>query len=208
MNNKKQAGFGVVEIVVAVLIVAVLAYGGYRLYGHFSKPAATNNTGSNQTGGTQAQADPYVGWKTYCDTLKNACFKYPSNWVISAHSGSAIVKSPDASLEVDYSGSFATDGRDASYYIASIDDLAQSNTSWKIVGRVAASASAKIATEYQLVDASLAANLTAGQTESMVDSARFTFKDKTTGQLVAYNGNADTNDAATLLLIEKSFYLQ
>ncbi|HXH26673.1 MAG TPA: hypothetical protein VNG90_02170 [Candidatus Acidoferrum sp.] len=60
MNNKTQSGFGVVEIIIAVLVVAALAYGGYRLYGHFSKPAATSNTNSSQV--TTTPTDPNAGY--------------------------------------------------------------------------------------------------------------------------------------------------
>jgi len=63
--RSKQSGFGVVEIIIAVLVVAALAYGGYRLYGHFSKPAAnTTNRQSNQENITTATTTPQ---STYLD---------------------------------------------------------------------------------------------------------------------------------------------
>jgi len=64
MSKEKQFGFGVVEIIVTVLIVAVLAYGGYRLYGHFSKPAATSGSQTNTISGNQSNTQAAT---TYLD---------------------------------------------------------------------------------------------------------------------------------------------
>ncbi|HXH26674.1 MAG TPA: hypothetical protein VNG90_02175 [Candidatus Acidoferrum sp.] len=86
MNNKKQVGFGVVEIVVGVLIVAVLAYGGYRLYGHFSKPTSTTDTNtSSSRSSTSSNTTPQVTYLDIkelgikiqlSDSIKDAIYSY------------------------------------------------------------------------------------------------------------------------------------
>lgn len=153
MTTNKQVGFGVaIIIIIAVVVLAIIGYVGYRVYiANTNKPTSTiNTTANNQTGNNTQNLNnqtqptvPYAGWKTYCDATKKACFKYPADWTISTHSdngiNSAVVKNSNNNLEVDYSGYYATDGRDTSYYIASIDDLAQPNASWKVVGRIVSS---------------------------------------------------------------------
>ncbi len=218
-NDNKQSGFGILLVVIIILVLASLTILGYRLYGNYNKPSAISNTSSiaqtNTQTNTQTQTiDPYAGWKTYCDDARKVCFQYPADWMISSYSNngmySAIVKSPNMNLEVDYSGYYAIDGRDTSYYIASINDLTKPTISWKIVGRILSSDPKNSVPEYQLVDESIAAGLKVNQTASMADTARFTFKDQTTGHLDAYsiNANSNANDADTLLSIEKSFYLE
>jgi hypothetical protein len=221
MTTKQQSGFGIVPIILTLAVIAVLGYVGYRVYTTQTGKPANSSVANNQTnatnttpGTTQTQVDPYVSWKTYCDIAKKACFKYPADWSISPHSNngiySAVVKSPDQKLEVDYSGYYAVDSRDTTYSIISIDDLTKPTTSWKVLGRVATSDPTNSTLEYQLVDQSLITNLKVGQTISMVNTARFTFQDQTTGHLVAYSTSADpkTDAAKTLLLIERSFYLE
>lgn len=60
MDTKKQAGFGAVAIIVAVLVIAVLGFVGWRLYSSYSKPSANTTTSSNQaahqTGNMQTNA--------------------------------------------------------------------------------------------------------------------------------------------------------
>jgi Tfp pilus assembly protein PilV len=57
VDTKKQAGFGAVAILAAVLVVAVLGFVGWRLYSSYSKPSVDTTTSSNQaahqTGNTQ-----------------------------------------------------------------------------------------------------------------------------------------------------------
>ena len=49
MDDKRQAGFGAVIVVVAILVLAGLGFIGWRLHSSYSKPAAKTTTGSSQT---------------------------------------------------------------------------------------------------------------------------------------------------------------
>lgn len=68
VDTKKQAGFGVMAVVVAVLVVAALGFVGWRLYSSYSKPSANTPTNSNQaahqTDNTQTNTS---GQATYLD---------------------------------------------------------------------------------------------------------------------------------------------
>lgn len=114
MNNKKQAGFGVVIVIVAGLVLAGLGYLGYRLYGHLSKPAATvGKTDNNQAVGIQT--DPYAGWNTYEDA--NLSLKYPTDWIVRSASESAgwvvaITSPDDSNIQINNTDS---DGSNASH---------------------------------------------------------------------------------------------
>src|SRR6266702_5535034 len=79
MNNKKQAGFGVVIVIVAILVVAGLGYVGYRLYEHFSKPAATSNTTSSQAN-KQTSSQSVIEGETVSSDDNRVSFTFPNGW--------------------------------------------------------------------------------------------------------------------------------
>lgn len=91
--QKNQSGFGVIEGLLVVLVVAVIGFGGYYVV-HSQKTAARSNsatsstaksTSANQSTATKAQSpDPYAGWKTYAGADFN--LKYPADWNVKAGS--------------------------------------------------------------------------------------------------------------------------
>lgn len=225
----KSAGFGAVGVVIIVVAVAFVGLVAWRVY-DASKTKSTSSTsqGSSSTGNSQANnqtppTDPYAGWKTYCDAVERACFKYPSDWTISPSSQNNIVsvtlKSSTGSVLGGYTNYDTRDGAQVPYYTASLDDLTTVNASYKVVGGFDAS-SASVYPRYKVVDVSSTTGLTAGQQTTMTNTARFTFKDKNTGHLEIYPTSttgltADqaktwftSSDAKTALLIAQSFYLE
>ena len=224
INNKRRSVFGAIAIIAAILIFAALGYSGYRLNNHFSKSSTVTSkpTSSTQTGMQTQAADLYVGWKTYCDlSVEKACFEYPPNWTIDSSNqdgiASVLVKNPSGSVGINYTSADTRDGTTVPYYTVSIDDTATAS-SLKVVGGFFP-AITNVTPRYKVVDQASTIGLTVGQQTSIISTARFTFKDHTTGHLEAYPINTNfnvsqaknwfsTDDAKTVLLIMKSFYLE
>ncbi|MDB5169103.1 MAG: hypothetical protein JWO41_459 [Candidatus Saccharibacteria bacterium] len=80
-------GFGIVEILVAIALVAVIGLGGYFVWRkHEDKKVDSTNTQTSTTAQTKkvdtTTNNPYASWKTYTSTVGNLTFKYPSTWSI------------------------------------------------------------------------------------------------------------------------------
>lgn len=87
--SKNEHGFGAVEVVMVLVIVALLGVVGWFVYDRNHNK--TTNTSTSTTPATKTTTpttpkpvDPYAGWKTYNDTKWNYQFKYPSDWIISS----------------------------------------------------------------------------------------------------------------------------
>ena len=116
MRDKKQAGFGLVIVVVAILVLAGLGFIGYRLYSSYSKPTtkttATTIQTTNQTSNTQAAT--YLDIKELGvkikldDSIKDAEYSYNAPDTTAPSTSSAFISTK--SLTAAASGCAATSG--------------------------------------------------------------------------------------------------
>lgn len=224
-------------IVLAFVAIAAIAYSVYA-WQQNRQLSSDISTKNNQIAELQKQkttpttkpttqpADPYAGWKSYCDAVEKACFKYPADWTVATSSTantlgmvSASIDDPSHSISGNYMNSDTRDGFNNPYYVADLEELATPSSDLKVLGGFVAT-TATVYPEYKVVDTSFTASLTAGQQGMTEDTARFTFKDKKTGSLYIRPATVTgmtpdqakawftTDDAKTALLVTKSFYLE
>lgn len=90
--NKKQYGFGVVEIILIVAILGVLGFVGWQVW-HAQTSKVDNNVASDtpapaaSTTESTANPDQYADWKTYTLQYEKFSFKYPSDFTLNDESG-------------------------------------------------------------------------------------------------------------------------
>ena len=179
------------------------------------QPGASNNNSALE----------YKDWKTYCDTINNACFRYPKDWVISGSSSSnqttESLTNATSTTAVQYNDPLTTQALDQVYYIVDIKDLNKKDLGLKIVERVISNTP-----DFVVIDSSYVAtnHITASRSLSFMDNAKFTSKStKAAAQLVAKPSNAaltgikttdratawfNSDDAKACLQILQSFYYQ
>lgn len=226
--EQHQNGFSVVEVLVVLVIVAALGLAGWLVYKNHHKAAPTAAV-SNTSTAAAASTSPYTGWKLYCDTINNGCFKYPSTWALTSSNANGLVNvgvsSPGQTVTVVYKSLISGIGNSpqssAAFYLASTNNLSASTPALKVVGGYFSSSTVPY---YYLVNASSLTTypLTAGQTgqfEALPDyslegSTNFgVFYAYTTQK--AYSGSATqaqswyaTSNATNSLLVVQSFYYQ
>src|SRR5258708_14984525 len=124
-------------------------------------------------------ADPYAGWKTYCDTVEKTCFKYPADWTLDPSNKNGIVsvtvENSTKSLVGSYTNYDTRDSAQAPYYVAALEGRSTINVSYKALGGFVASA-ATVSPQYKVVDSTPTTGLIVGQQASVANTARFTFK--------------------------------
>ncbi|HUY53156.1 MAG TPA: hypothetical protein VMV24_01100 [Candidatus Dormibacteraeota bacterium] len=95
--NKDNKGFGVVELIMAIVIVILLGVVGWYVYKNHKTTAYTaissktttttkNPITTNDSSPTKTTTivNPYAGWKTYNSILNSGLsFEYPANWVFT-----------------------------------------------------------------------------------------------------------------------------
>lgn len=221
--QKKQLGFGAVEIIIMIVIVALIGGGAWYVWqANNSNNQSQANQSSETSGKNVLPVDKYAGWKQYCGKLQKICFKYPADWVISADSAadydSARLTSPSGKLAVVYSNPNTRDGSSAAFHTVAIKDLAKTNTDFKIVGGYMAPPSS--APGYWLVGAPFITNIPqAGTQGTYVNSPRFRSQTNFYASFYATPIGAplsnsesqnwfDSDEVKTSLLILQSFELQ
>ncbi len=136
-----SAGFSAVEGLLILVIVALVGFVGWYVWHSknssnkaYNGASNVNNTSTaatkkSATAIQQPTADTYAGWKEYCSTAENMCFKYPSDWslqkVNSGINEGVIVSDPGKTVLVSYSPNFNTgEGYDIKAHTpVSIDQL-------------------------------------------------------------------------------------
>lgn len=222
---KKQQGFGTISILIIIAAIALVGFIGLRVYdASQSKSNGQVDKPSNQNGSTTGSqpADPYAGWKTYCDTTEKACFKYPADWTIDPSNQNGIVsvtfKNPTASVFGSYVNYDTRDGRESPYFTTDMQELSVANANYKVVGGFNSS-TPSVAPEYRVVDSKFTVGLKIGQQATLVNTARFTFNNMNTGHLQLLPKTSGmtqdqakawfaSDDAKTALLIAKSFHIE
>lgn len=91
-THTRQSGFGVVEVLLIIAVLAIISGLGWLAYDRFfseSSSVAVTNTGGSSVS-THANtptppSDPYAGWKTYTSSFGGGLsFKYPADWDFNA----------------------------------------------------------------------------------------------------------------------------
>jgi hypothetical protein len=83
-QTQKTAGFGAIGVIVVLIAIALIGLVAWRFYDASKSKTASSSTSSTQANAkTPAKTDPYAGWKTYCSSETNACFKYDSSWTFA-----------------------------------------------------------------------------------------------------------------------------
>src|SRR4051794_27069188 len=104
-------GFAHIAIVLTVVVLAGVAGTGAYVYHRqhnkkadttASKTQVSSNTNHGTTPTPSPVPDPYAGWKTYCDTVRHYCFRYPTDWSIETTSAQTTVIDSAKATEVDY----------------------------------------------------------------------------------------------------------
>lgn len=107
----RQSGFGVVEVIILVIILGLVGFGGWYVWQAQQKKDQGNTT-TSQT----KSSDPYEGWIIYSDTVGKFTIKYPGNWTFKTEASnqgegyptnSSTTTSPSGKklvLDVNYGG--------------------------------------------------------------------------------------------------------
>jgi hypothetical protein len=85
---KSQQGFSVLVLVASMVVIAVLAFGGYYVWNKSkdedsSKKSTTSQNSSKQNEKPKdEEPDPYEGWRSYENTTYGISFRYPADWKV------------------------------------------------------------------------------------------------------------------------------
>jgi cytoskeletal protein RodZ len=104
--NKNNKGFGSVELVLIVIIIAMLGVVGWFVYKNQHKTTTSTPVTKSTVPATKStkttpaiSVDPYVGWQTVTSSeVNNTNFKIPSDWVYRAINGFGVSVAPNTSL--------------------------------------------------------------------------------------------------------------
>ena len=128
-RREHQSGFGTVEIVLVVFVIAALAVTGLVLLQRHKNNSANNSAATRQNNtATQpqstvtesAQANPYQGWHTYTSAEEKASFKYPTNWTVTksviipidTNADSVGIKSPSGAITMSWASALSGFGNE------------------------------------------------------------------------------------------------
>lgn len=203
-------GFSAVEAAVVLFVVAALGLGGFFVWRHnHNKHETASQTTSKSTGSSSTQkqtsqqkqqtADPYAGWQTACDDAAKACYRYPSDWVVSPYNG--YQNSADTAY-VQLQGHNNKDQSVDEVYIASIDDFNTSGLDLKIVGIVATD---NHAPGYVVYDSSYVEQqgLAVGQTRQLI-VGNATFHDKGSTETSSFGASPGANGYAAITNMDQA----
>lgn len=220
-QSQNQSGFGIVEITVIIVIIALLGVGGWYVW--HAQQSADKQQPANTSSSQQSNVDPYAGWQTYCDNADKVCFKYPSDWIASeegAASTGVSIQNPLGTLAISYLSEDARDGREMSIYVAQVGDLATTNPKYKSLGYFVPSTTNSLPS-YSVIDSDSLATfpLTAGAQSTFPVNPRFTISSGRHGSLAVkpigqvFNDDQakawfESDEAKISLTITDSFYLQ
>jgi type II secretory pathway pseudopilin PulG len=222
--KKNENGFSAVEGLLVLVVVAIVGFVGWYVW------QAKQNTDKNLSvarSTSVAQKSPYAGWKTYCDSATNGCFRYPSDWgdvsPLDAQGVKAAGQNKSATIDLEYSEPVKGQDGLGNFATKSIGAVTTSNTALKVVGgyyTVGNNAG------YNLVDASLVQQLglVAGKASTVSSDSGLYFTkssnkaelsihlNNTTGSTVIGASQANdwfgSTDGKLALKIAQSFYFK
>lgn len=99
---QKQSGFGVIEMLVAVVVVAVLAGAGYLFVQNMNSDSNVEDTKSSTESATVDHEDHdamMADWKTFTSETYNFSFKYPKEWSVVEEEVESFPNQPNAKVK-------------------------------------------------------------------------------------------------------------
>ena len=129
---KKNAGFGLVYTIAAIVVIAAVMAVGLLVYANNNQEADNDRFVSNNTKKSKV-ADPYKGWKTQCDPEIKACYRYPADWIKSQYGG---LENTAKTAYFSYQSHNTKDQSEGTAYIATIEDLVDPNQGLEIIGYI------------------------------------------------------------------------
>jgi hypothetical protein len=175
---------------------------------HKTKVATTATTTTKKRSGSSVAttANPYAGWKTYCDSTYHYCFEYPADWPLEISAtaeepcdpGEVTITSPDKSVSLVYTNDNNRDQSTGSFTVTpySIANPSKSGQTVSILGHIFADTNGLYYPEYNIIDSSLvsAANLTVGASAQLTSPQQSIdlFTDQNTGNGYTCQGTFNT----------------
>lgn len=139
-----RKGFSIVEALIVLVVLAAIAASGWLAWQHdhdkkkssSSAPTTSQQAKSSGSSNSSSQrADPYAGWKTYCDTTTAACIKYPSDWNAVPNFPGAFENTDDTGYVSLTPGTGKDEAQDVAY-IQSIESITPGTMSLSIIGYI------------------------------------------------------------------------
>lgn len=78
--SKSELGFGTVEIILVIIILALIGVVGWFVYKNQNKTTTSSNTTTGPVN-TPTTVDPYADWTAYSSSDGQYSLKYPKTWV-------------------------------------------------------------------------------------------------------------------------------
>jgi len=228
--KKAHYGFALIESVLAILVLAAVGLGGYKAYQHqHNKNTATLSTPASQANPKAATspATSYTGWKTYCDSALNTCFRYPAEWEslapikIDGQNLKAFGQNKEGTINLEYSEPISGSSGLGNFFTKSLNQLRVPNSAYEVIGGYYTTGNLP---GFSVIDTSLAQQhgLVAGQSSDLGNSDLYFTKNLTKGTLtISFNNTGtatipaaqasawfDTSDGKTALSIAQSFYAE
>ncbi len=131
--SKNAYGFSAIHGLVIIVALAVIGFAGWKVFAtdNNQKNKTTTNSAATQT------ADPYAGWKEYCDTKNSYCFKYPSDWKftssVEGYLTAAHTTGPNEGVDIAYYYPYVHDTGPSDFTVLSIGDTSDGKQDFKIL---------------------------------------------------------------------------
>lgn len=98
--HKQQSGFGLIEILVAVVVIAVLAGAGYLFVQNMNSQSDNTSNDNSSTESASMDHEDHEsmmdGWQTFTSSTYDFSFKYPENWSVAESTVETYPNQPNA----------------------------------------------------------------------------------------------------------------
>lgn len=98
--HKQQSGFGLIEILVAVVVIVVLAGAGYLFVQNMNSQSDNTSTNNSSTESASMDHEDHEsmmeGWQTFTSSTYDFSFKYPENWSVAESTVETFPNQPNA----------------------------------------------------------------------------------------------------------------
>ena len=89
MHKRNEKGFSVIELILILLFIAAIAFGGWYIYKTKHKDSSSKTSSSSKSESSSSssgkKSDPTAGWTAYSNAPGVFSFKYPPTWVQATH---------------------------------------------------------------------------------------------------------------------------
>jgi hypothetical protein len=100
---KNEKGFGLVEIIIIIVILGVIGFGGWYVWQANNPPQPQSKTQTETPAQNQAEpkeepVDPYDGWKSYTFKYEKFSLKYPATYTVTGTSSATEGVNPGSDV--------------------------------------------------------------------------------------------------------------